>query len=115
MKITENKYQNFIILTLHEEIDLDQDLLDLEQYIEKVYKKGNIFIALKFSHVSYIYSGIIKIIIRYYKKLTSENGILAIVETNKILYDVLDIIGITKIMKVYKTEEEFKNSLPISE
>ena len=54
-----------------------------------------------------LYSGIIKVIIDLHKKLDKKGGCLCILETQKTLYDVLDVIGLTKILRIYKSEKDF--------
>jgi anti-anti-sigma factor len=111
MKIEKKNIKHFIVLTLHEEIDVDKDEDDLRNEIQQLVNGGHKFIALKFTHVSYIYSGIIKIITKFFKEVKEKGGMLAILETNQALYDVMDIIGITRIMNIYRTEKEFEEAI----
>ncbi|OGJ85971.1 MAG: hypothetical protein A2487_16120 [Candidatus Raymondbacteria bacterium RifOxyC12_full_50_8] len=108
MRIEQEKLKHFLVLTLREEIDLDKDAEDLSRELEKAINDGYKYIALRFTHVSYIYSGIIKVIIKYFKKIQTLGGILTIIETNKALYDVLDVIGVARVFRIFYTLKDFE-------
>lgn len=111
MKIEKQELKHFLVLTLSEEIDIEKDAEDLELEMQAAIDAGHKFIALRFTHVSYIYSGIIKIIIKFFKQIRALDGTLCIVETNKALYDVLDIIGVIRAIKIYHTIEDFEKDI----
>jgi anti-anti-sigma factor len=111
MRIEREKLKHFLILTLKEEIDLEKDAEDLTRELESAINDGYKYIALRFTHVSYIYSGIIKVIIKYFKKIQTLGGMLTIIETNKALYDVLDVIGVARVLRIFFTIKDFEEHI----
>jgi anti-anti-sigma regulatory factor len=41
--------------------------------------------------------------------LKKKDGKLVIIRTNEYVKDVLDVVGLNKLVKIYGTEEEFEN------
>jgi anti-anti-sigma regulatory factor len=41
--------------------------------------------------------------------LKKKDGKLVIIRTNEYVKDVLDVVGLNKLVKIYATEEEFEN------
>ncbi len=81
------------------------DISELRDLICGYLQRGVINIAVNFRDASYIYSGAITLLIDCYKKIQSKGGTLYILEPDKGLFDILEMLNITKVIKVCKSED----------
>lgn len=109
MDITERKVGNFFIVDVTGKIDRLNDSVGLKSVITRLIEKGNSHIAVNLKRVTYIDSGALNVIIYGYNTLTKNGGDLVLIGPNNYVKDVLEIVGLNKIVKIYSTEEDFKH------
>lgn len=81
------------------------DISELRDLICGYLQRGIVNIAVSFCDASYIYSGAITILIDCYKKVKAKNGTLCILEPDQGLFEILDMLNITKVITVCNSEE----------
>lgn len=113
MELKKENFNNFHLIHISGNIDLLDDTKVIEKEIESLLSIGELDVAVDFSDVSYIYSGIIQIIVKYFNKFRKINRGFSIIESNPKLYDVLAVIGLTRVMNIYVSLDDFKKSLTI--
>ena len=90
-------------------IDRLKDSIILKSYINTQLEKNVLRIALNLSQVTYLDSGALNVLIYSHNALKKRDGLLVIIEPNEYVKDVLDVVGLNKLVKIYATEEEFEN------
>jgi len=81
------------------------DLSELKDLITGYLQRGIVNIAVNFCDASYIYSGAITILIDCYKKVKQKGGVLCILEPDPGLFDILEMLNITRVISVYNDED----------
>ena len=100
---TVNGYQVFRI---KEDLALGADFGALTARIEKAIKRGNEKIAIHFTPRSYLYTPTVARLVEYYKLLKDRGGILCLIQPNEEILHVLEMIGLTKLIKIVASEDE---------
>jgi stage II sporulation protein AA (anti-sigma F factor antagonist) len=90
-------------------IDRLKDSIVLKSYINTLLEKNVNKIALNLSQVTYLDSGALNVLIYCHNMLKKKDGNLVIIRTNEYVKDVLDVVGLNKLVKIYATEEDFEN------
>jgi anti-anti-sigma factor len=109
MDIGGRELNNFHIIDVVGKIDRLKDSIILKSYINTLIEKNIFRIGLNLSKVTYLDSGALNVLIYGHNALKKRDGILVIIEPNEYVKDVLDIVGLDKLVKMYSTEEEFVN------
>ena len=73
---------------------------------ETLESSGTGSLILNLSEVSFIDSSGLGVILGRYKKISLQNGKMRIIGANPQVLKILELLGITKIMKIFNTEEE---------
>jgi anti-sigma B factor antagonist len=81
------------------------DLSELKDLIVGYLQRGITNIAVNFCDASYIYSGAITVLIDCYKKVKQKGGQLCILEPDPGLFDILEMLNITRVIPVYNDED----------
>jgi anti-anti-sigma factor len=106
MKIVSYTKGEHLVLKIHPHGQEFPDLSELEQLIVDYLDKGIRNIAVNFVNKSYIYSGELRVLLHCFKLLQQRGGSLCIIEPNKSVYDVLMVLNIDKLIKIYETEDD---------
>jgi stage II sporulation protein AA (anti-sigma F factor antagonist) len=106
VKIEIHTHGDYQVLTIAEELSVISDLSELMYIIQGYLQQGKRHIAVGFSEISYIYSGAVAVLINCHKKIKSEGGELCIVEPNKDISAILDLINIHKVIPIYQSEDD---------
>jgi anti-anti-sigma factor len=109
MEIGGRESNKFHIIDLVGKIDRLKDSIILKSYINTQLEKNVKLIALNLSQVTYFDSGALNVLIYSHNTLKKRDGLLVIIEPNEYVKDVLDVVGLNKLVKIYATEEEFEN------
>lgn len=104
MKIETYNKGVFQILKIEGEQHIS-DLSELKDLITGYLQRGIVNIAVNFCDASYIYSGAITILIDCYKKVKVKGGTLCLLELDQGLFEILEMLNITRIIAVYNSEE----------
>lgn len=81
------------------------DLSELKDLITGYLQRGIVNIAVNFCDASYIYSGAITVLIDCYKKVKQKGGVLCILEPDPGLFDILEMLNITRVITVFNDED----------
>jgi len=92
-------------------IDRLKDSNDLGSFISAMVEKNERIIALNLAQVTYLDSGALNILIYSQNILSKLGGKLIIIEPNEYVYDVLNVVGFDKLIKIYSSEKEFADDV----
>jgi anti-anti-sigma factor len=92
-------------------IDRLKDSIVLKSYVNTLIEKGRVTIALNLSKVTYLDSGALNVFIYSYEALNKKGGHLALIEPSEYVKDVLEVVGLTKLVKIFPTEEDFNHAI----
>jgi len=109
MDIGGREQNSFHIIDVVGKIDRLKDSIILKSYVNTLLEKNVLKIALNLSQVTYLDSGALNVLIYSHNTLKKRDGLLVIIEPNEYVKDVLDVVGLNKLVKIYSTEEEFEN------
>jgi len=102
----QNGYQ---VLQLVGKIDRLKDSIVLKSYVNTLIEKNQISIALNLSEVTYLDSGALNVLIYSHNTLKKKGGTLVLIEPNEYVKDVLEVVGLHKLVRIYATKEEFEH------
>lgn len=94
-------------------LDVDGDINEVDNYneIKEVIicslEKGENKIALNLSNTTFLNSGAVGFFISMQKKISGEGGNFVIVEPAQVILEILRILSIERVIKIYLTEDEF--------
>jgi anti-sigma B factor antagonist len=101
-----NGYQ---VVQLVGKIDRLKDSIVLKSYVNTLIEKNQVNIALNLSEVTYLDSGALNVLIYSHNTLRKKGGTLALIEPNEYVKDVLEVVGLDKLVRIYATKEEFEH------
>lgn len=101
----------FFVVDLAGKIDRLKDSIVLKSYINTLIEKGHVAIALNLSKVTYLDSGALNVFIYSHEALKKKGGQLALIEPSEYVNDVLEVVGLTKVVKIFPTQEEFARAI----
>jgi anti-anti-sigma factor len=105
MKIVSYTKGDHLVLRIHPHGQDFPDLSELERLIVEYLDGGVRNIAVNFVNKSYIYSGELRVLLHCYKLVLARGGSLCIIEPDKQLFDVLAVLNIDKLIKIYESED----------
>jgi anti-anti-sigma factor len=94
-------------------LDIDGDINEIDNYnilkeiIVNSIENDEKHIALNLSNTTFLNSGAVSLFISWQKKLTAAGGEIVIIEPPQVILEILRILCIEKIIKIYMTEDEF--------
>jgi len=93
--------------------DLDSfNAQDLIKFVQNMFEKeGLLHLVADFSKLRYINSTGLGAILRISKMLLSKKGSFGIVGPNENVFEVIEIVGANRLLKIYETKEEALASL----
>ena len=103
---TENDFQ---VVQLVGKIDRLKDSIVLKSYVNTLVDKNQTSIALNLSEVTYLDSGALNVLIYSHNTLKKKGGSLVLIEPNEYVKDVLEVVGLDKLVKIFATKEEFEH------
>lgn len=92
-------------------IDRLKDSITLKSYLITLMEEGAKRVALNLAHITYLDSGALNVFIFGCNALKKSGGTLCIIEPNEYVMDVLEVVGLTKLITVYPSEEEFDKGI----
>ncbi|MGB7568443.1 MAG: STAS domain-containing protein [Chitinivibrionales bacterium] len=104
MKIASYAKGKYLVLRIHPHGENFPDLSELKDLIMNYLDKGIRHIAVNFVDTSYIYSGELRVLVICYKMVEERGGNLCIVEPNPAVFDILKVLNIDKIIRIYDSE-----------
>lgn len=109
MDISEREKNTFHVIDIKGKINRLKDSVNLKSVFNELLAKGIRNIALNLKNVTYLDSGALNVIIYTYNSLAKEKGTLVLIAPNEYVRDVLDVVGLNKILTIYSTEEDFEH------
>ena len=107
MDIGGREKHGFSLVDIAGKIDRLKDSIILKSFINALLERNVSNIALNLSKVTYLDSGALNVLIYCHTSLRKKNGTMALIEPNEYVKDVFDVVGLSKLVHVYSTEEEF--------
>jgi anti-anti-sigma factor len=94
-------------------LDIDGDINEVDNYnvlkeeIVRSVANEETFIALNLGHTTFLNSGAVSLFISWQKKVAAAGGEIIILEPPQFILEILRILCIEKIIKIYSSEDEF--------
>jgi len=111
MDIGGREKKQYHIIDIVGKIDRLKDSIVLKSYINTLLEKNSYFIAMNLAQVTYLDSGALNVLIYCHNTLKKKGGNLVLIEPNEYVRDVLEVVGLNKLVKIFSTEEEFEHEL----
>ena len=102
---------NFHIIDIVGKIDRLKDSIILKSYVNTLLEKSVHNVAMNLAQVTYLDSGALNVLIYCHNTLKKKGGNLVLIEPNEYVRDVLEVVGLNKLVKIYSTEEEFEHEI----
>jgi anti-anti-sigma factor len=107
MNIGGRDSKGYHIIDIVGKIDRLKDSIVLKSYVNTLLEKNVLNIALNLAQVTYLDSGALNVLIYCHNTLRKKGGSLVLIEPNEYVRDVLEVVGLNKLVKIFTTEEEF--------
>ena len=111
MELGGSEKGTYFVVDIVGKIDRLKDSIVLKSYVNSLMEKGRVAIALNLSKVTYLDNGALNVLIYSHETLGKKSGRLALIEPSEYVRDVLDVVGLTKVVKIFPTEEDFNHAL----
>ena len=105
----------YLVIEISEEFTVIADLQDLDIYLDGLINHGDLFIAIRFEKISYIYSGALSVLIKNTKKLKDKHGEICLLEPNREVDDVIRVANLHNVINIFHSEDEllsYQGKLP---
>ena len=100
-----NKHGDVTVVHIPVRFDA-QSSRDVDQVLQEVIKSGTKAVLCNFSHTDYISSAGLRVLLSASKELKKSDKKLYLCSTSSFVQEVLEISGLTTILKIYKTEKD---------
>jgi anti-sigma B factor antagonist len=114
MNIGGHDQGDYHVVELVGKIDRLKDSIVLKSYINSLLEKNVLKIALNLSGVTYLDSGALNVLIYAHNTLKKKDGVLILIEPNEYVKDVLEVVGLDRLVRIYPTGEEFQNDAALT-
>lgn len=111
MNFSSTEYKGYEVVELVGKIDRLKDSIMLKSHLNALLDKNTRHVALDLSKVTYLDSGALNVLIYAHNALRKREGALVLIQPNEYVRDVLEVVGLDKLVKIYPTDEEFKNGV----
>ncbi len=109
MDIGSHQSNGFHIIDVVGKINRLKDSIVLKSFVNTLIEKNVANIALNLAQVTYLDSGALNVLIYSHNTVAKKGGTLVLIEPNEYVRDVLEVVGLDKLVKIYQTEEDFAN------
>jgi anti-anti-sigma factor len=107
MDIAKREKYGFQVIDVAGKINRLKDSIVLKSFVNTLIEKDEQKIALNLAKVTYLDSGALNVLIYSHNVLSKKDGVLVLIEPNEYVMDVLEVVGLNKLVTIYQTEEEF--------
>ncbi len=111
MNISSNEYRGYQMVELVGKIDRLKDSIVLKSNVNAMLDKNQRFVALNLSKVTYLDSGALNVLIYAHNALKKQEGALVLIQPNEYVRDVLEVVGLDRLVRIYSTDEEFRHDI----
>lgn len=105
MQITQSKHNDYVLVGLEGEVDLNSSP-QLRKIFNEIIDKGATKILVNFSKVSYIDSSGLATLIEMMQRIKKSNGRMSLVQMSDKIKSLFEITKLDKLFSIYKTQEE---------
>ena len=105
MQIKQAKENNFHILTIEGDVDLNSSP-QLRKIFTELLEKGATKIVVNFEKVSYIDSSGLATLIEMLQRLKKNQGVIHLVQMNDKIRNIFEITKLNKLFTIYRTQAE---------
>jgi anti-anti-sigma factor len=109
MDIGTRQKNGFNVIDLSGKINRLKDSIVLKSFINTLIEKQNFLLALNLENVTYLDSGALNVLIYCHNTLSQKGGKLVLLEPNEYVRDVLEVVGLDKLVRIYTDKESFEN------
>jgi anti-anti-sigma factor len=102
---------NYHIIDIVGKIDRLKDSIVLKSYVNTLLERNLNRVAMNLARVTYMDSGALNVLIYSHNTLSKKGGNLVLIEPNEYVKDVLEVVGLNKLVKIFSTEKEFENDV----
>jgi len=110
MNLTSRQNKDFWVLDISGRIDRINDAVVLKDEVDRILSEKHADIAFNLDSVSYLDSGALNVIITVRNRLERENAQLILLSPNEYVRDVIDVVGLSKVIPIYNSEKEFEDA-----
>ena len=114
MEIAGRTFNDYHVVDVVGKIDRLKDSIVLKSYFNTLLEKDVSRVAMNLAGVTYLDSGGLNVLIYCNNALRKRNGSFVLIEPNEYVRDVLEVVGLHKLVKIYEREEEFQNDAKAS-
>ena len=100
----------YFVIDIAGKIDRLKDSIVLKSYMNTLIGKGRVVIALNLCKVTYLDSGALNVLI-YCHETLKKAGRMVLIEPSEYVRDVLEVVGLAKLVKIFPSQEDFKHAL----
>jgi anti-anti-sigma factor len=111
MELAVQDKEDYKIIRIIGKVDRLKDSITLKSLLITLIEEGENKIALDLSQVNYLDSGALNVIIYCNNTLQKQKGKFCLIEPNEYVIDVLEVVGLTKIISIYSTESDFEQAV----
>jgi stage II sporulation protein AA (anti-sigma F factor antagonist) len=111
MRLEERTKHDVTIIDIIGQIDRLKDSIVLKSFINNLLDKGVDRLAINLSNVTYLDSGALNVVIYCNNALHKKDGSLVLIEPNEYVKDVLEVVGLHKLVTIYQKEEDFDQDM----
>jgi len=111
MEINGRNRYGYHIIDVVGKVDRLKDSIALKSYVETLVEKGELRVAMNLATVNYLDSGALNVLIYCQNILEKKGSKFIIIQPNEYVSDVLNVVGIDKLITIYNTEGEFENEV----
>jgi anti-sigma B factor antagonist len=111
MNISGSEHKGYQVVELVGKIDRLKDSIVLKSHINSLLDRSLRHIALNLSKVTYLDSGALNVLIYAHNALKKRDGMLVLIQPNEYVKDVLEVVGLDRLVKIYPTDEDFRNGI----
>ena len=105
---------SYHVIDIIGKIDRLKDSIVLKSYVNTLLERNFHNVAMNLAQVTYMDSGALNVLIYSYNTLRKKGGNLVLIEPNEYVRDVLEVVGLNKLVKIFSTEKEFDNEVQIT-
>ena len=110
MEMTQSKKEKLVILGLKGKLDANTSN-SLEEKLLSLIEGGEKQIVVDFSHLDYISSAGLRVILMAAKRLKNANGKIVLCALNENVREVFDLAGFSTIFSIYPSQQEASQAL----
>lgn len=111
MEVANRNIQQYRVVDIIGKIDRLKDSLALKSHILSLINEDAKFLALNLSQVNYLDSGALNVFIYSNNAIKKKDGEMCLIEPNEYVKDVLEVVGLSKLITIFPTEVDFEKHI----